>query len=172
MAKRKKAKVKIKCENPDYLPEFKGDQTYSNCMDLKAYLPKDAKGRDQWVDLYPGEIYAVPTGVYLELPEGYEAQVRARSGLALNHGIGLVNGIGTIDTGYRGEIKVILTNQRHMKQNWSGYAEQNREPYRIKDGDRIAQLAIREVPLVEVEIVEEISSTERGEKGFGSTGKD
>ena len=99
----------------------------------------------------------MPTGLYIEVPSGYEAQIRARSGLAVKKGIGLVNGIGTIDADYRGEIKVALI-------NWG------QEPFVIHDGDRIAQMVIAAYTKAELVEVEELSETERGAGGFGHTG--
>ena len=95
--------------------------------------------------------------MYFEVPEGYEAQVRARSGLAIKHGIGLLNGIGTIDADYRGEVRVPLI-------NWS------KEDFVINDGDRIGQVIITSYEKVDIELAEELSDTERGEGGFGHTG--
>ncbi|MBR3053206.1 MAG: dUTP diphosphatase [Firmicutes bacterium] len=120
-------------------------------FDIAAWLP------DGPVTLGPGERYLVPTGIFMELPEGYEAQVRARSGLAVKHGIGLVNGIGTIDADYRGEVRVALI-------NWG------KEPFLINDGDRIAQIVINRFEQAEFECAEELSETERGAGGFGHTG--
>ena len=99
----------------------------------------------------------VPTGIFIELPCGYEAQVRARSGLAIKHGIGLVNGIGTVDADYRGELKVPMI-------NWSD------EDFTINDGDRIAQVVIAKHERAEFEFCEELGETERGSGGFGHTG--
>lgn len=99
----------------------------------------------------------VPTGIYMELPEGFEAQVRARSGLAVKHGIGLVNGIGTIDSDYRGELRVPLI-------NWG------QEPFTIESGDRIAQVVIARYMRAELEPADSLSDTQRGEGGFGHTG--
>lgn len=118
-------------------------------MDLKAYL-------DAPVTLAPMERALIPTGLYLEIPQGYEAQVRARSGLAVKHGIGLVNGIGTIDSDYRGEVKVALI-------NWGS------EPFIIDNGDRIAQLVIAAYERVSWEKTETLEETERGAGGFGHT---
>ncbi len=120
------------------------------CFDLKAALDSD-------IILQPGEIVAVPTGLAVEIPLGFELQVRARSGLAIKHGFTLVNGIGTIDSDYRGEIKVIST---LLAKN----------PLVIKSGDRIAQALVAEVIPVRHEEATELSSTERGVAGFGSTG--
>lgn len=119
-------------------------------FDISAYL-------DEPFVLKAGERALVPTGLYFEVPEGYEAQVRARSGLAIKHGIGLVNGIGTVDADYRGEIRVPLI-------NWS------KEDFVINDGDRIGQVIITSYEKVDIELAEELSDTERGEGGFGHTG--
>ena len=119
-------------------------------MDLRARL-------DLSVTLEPGQRALIPTGIRIELPVGYEAQVRARSGLAVKHGIGLVNGIGTIDSDYRGEIKVCLI-------NWGD------EPFTVCDGDRIAQMVITNYIKADIEIVGKLSDTKRGEGGFGHTG--
>lgn len=119
-------------------------------MDLRAYL-------EEPMTLLPMERKLVPTGIYVEIPNGYEGQVRARSGLAIKKGIGLVNGIGTIDSDYRGELRVPLI-------NWGS------EPFEIQDGDRIAQLVIVKYERVQVEPVQELSDTDRGEGGFGHTG--
>ncbi|MBN2230726.1 MAG: dUTP diphosphatase [Candidatus Thorarchaeota archaeon] len=130
-----------------------------------AQIPKAAKRGDVAFDLYsmidhelkPGERFAVPTGIALEIPEGYEGQVRPRSGLALKEGISVLNTPGTIDSGYRGEIKTIIINLGETS-------------FKITKGMRISQLAIRPVPEVQFIEVEELSSTERGGGGFGSTG--
>ena len=108
--------------------------------------------------LLPGKRCLIPTGIFIELPEGYEAQVRARSGFAVKHGIGLVNGVGTIDSDYRGEIQVCLI-------NWG------EESFEIKQGDRIAQLIISQYERIEWEEVAALEDTERGAGGFGSSGK-
>lgn len=130
------------------IPEYKTEG--ASGMDLKAYL-------SQPVTLHPMERMLVPTGLYMELPPGYEAQARARSGLAIKHGIGLVNGIGTIDSDYRGELCIPLI-------NWGS------EDFVINDGDRIAQLVIARYEKVEVELTDSLEGTERGEGGFGHTG--
>ena len=100
----------------------------------------------------------ISTGIYLEIPEGYEVQVRSRSGLAFKFGLMVLNSPGTIDSGYRGEIKVILKNHDHHS-------------YDVQKGDRIAQLVMASVVRAEIEEVIELSETERNEGGFGSTGK-
>ncbi|MEK6974046.1 MAG: dUTP diphosphatase [Nanoarchaeota archaeon] len=130
-----------------------------------ATIPKYAKDGDAGLDLFcindfsllPGEIYSAGTGISIELPKGYEAQIRPRSGLAARYGISIVNSPGTIDSGYRGEIKVILIN--HGSQN-----------YNAKKGDRIAQMIIHKYEEVGVVELEELSETERGDGGLGSTG--
>ena len=140
-------KIRIKSES-GRLPSYESKEAAG--MDICAYLDED-------MTLQPGERTLVPTGLYIEVPSGYEAQIRARSGLAVRNGIGLVNGIGTIDADYRGEIKVALI-------NWG------QEPFVIHDGDRIAQMVIASYEKAELIEVEELSETERGEGGFGHTG--
>ncbi|MEG0157681.1 MAG: dUTP diphosphatase, partial [Anaerovoracaceae bacterium] len=105
-----------------------------------------------------GERALVPTGIFIELPPGYEAQIRARSGLAVKQGIGLVNGIGTVDSDYRGEVKVPLI-------NWG------KENFVISNGDRIAQMVIAAYTKVQWTLVERLEDTQRAEQGFGHTGK-
>ncbi len=109
--------------------------------------------------LKPGQRAMVPTGLALAIPEGYAGFVQPRSGLAAKHGIGVVNGPGLIDSGYRGEVKVILINF------------DDSEPFRIERGDKIAQLVIQKVAKASFKPVEELSDTVRGDGGFGSTGK-
>ncbi|MCI8348122.1 MAG: dUTP diphosphatase [Firmicutes bacterium] len=118
--------------------------------DIRAYLKEP-------VTLMPGERRLIPTGLYVQLPQGIEAQVRARSGLSIKHGIGLVNGVGTVDSDYRGEWNVPLIN----------FSD---EPYIINDGDRIAQVIFSEYTQVDFKLTEEIDETERGSGGFGHTG--
>lgn len=110
------------------------------------------------MELAVGKSTLVPTGMFLELPVGFEAQVRPRSGLALKHNLSLTNSPGTIDAGYRGEVGVIMFNP-------------GPEPFPIRRGDRIAQMVIAELPEVELIPAEELSETGRGAGGFGSTGK-
>jgi dUTP pyrophosphatase len=107
--------------------------------------------------LHPGEIRLVPTGLAVSLPTGYEAQIRPRSGLALKHGVGMVNSPGTIDSDYRGEIGLVLI-------NWG------KTPFLIKRGDRIAQMVVTRVSRAEVLEVERLEATARGEGGFGHSG--
>ncbi len=118
--------------------------------DLRAYLAEP-------VTLMPGERKLIPTGLFVELPPGVEAQVRARSGLSIKHGIGLVNGVGTVDSDYRGEWNVPVIN----------FGDQ---PYTIHDGDRIAQVVFSSYLKAEFKVSEEIDETERGSGGFGHTG--
>ena len=118
--------------------------------DLRAYL-------DEPITLMPGERRLVPTGLFVEIPPGFEAQIRARSGLAIKHGIGLVNGIGTVDSDYRGEWNIPMI-------NWG------QEPYTINNGDRIAQAVFARCERAEFQLATEIDETERGEGGFGHTG--
>ena len=119
-------------------------------MDLRAFL-------EEPMVLRPMERALVPTGLFIQLPEGVEAQVRARSGLAIKHGIGLVNGIGTVDSDYRGELLVPMI-------NWGS------EDFVINDGDRIAQMVICRYERAELEKVDELEDSARGEGGFGHTG--
>lgn len=120
-------------------------------MDLRAHV-------DHPLTLAPGERALVPTGLSIALPQGYEAQVRPRSGLALKHGITCLNAPGTIDADYRGDIGVILINL-------------GQEPFVIADGERIAQLVVARHEVVEWQAVEELDDTTRGAGGFGHTGK-
>jgi dUTP pyrophosphatase len=121
-------------------------------LDLRAAISEDLL-------LEPGERALVPTGLVLELPQGWEGQVRPRSGLAIRHGISLLNSPGTIDSDYRGEVKVVLANL-------------GGEPMTIRRGDRIAQLVVSPVSRVVVQEVSELSPTDRSDGGFGSTGMD
>lgn len=133
------------------------------CRDL---APRKAHADDAAYDLRsradmilsPGTTSLVPTGLFMEIPPGYEAQIRARSGLALKHDLSLPNAPGTIDAGYRGEVGVIVYNR-------------GREPFVVKRGDRIAQMVIAKLPEVELVEVEELGESLRGAGGFGSTGR-
>ncbi len=110
------------------------------------------------MELHPSAPQLVPTGIFMEIPNGYEGQVRPRSGLAIKHAITVLNSPGTIDAGYRGEVCVIIMNC-------------GKENFSIKRGDRIAQMVINKLPEVELVIVDELSDSLRGTGGFGSTGK-
>lgn len=130
-------------------------------LPLPAYATTGAAGMDvvsaEEVTIPPGARHAVATGLAVAIPEGYEIQVRPRSGLALKHGITVPNTPGTIDSDYRGELKVILINL-------------GTEPFAIQRGDRVAQLVLAPVVQAAWDEVEELGATERGEGGFGSTG--
>ena len=119
--------------------------------DLRAWLP------DGPVTLQPGERRLISTGLFVELPPGIEAQIRARSGLSIKHGITMINGVGTVDSDYRGEWNVPLVNL-------------GQEAYTIQDGDRIAQMVLARYEQAEFSLAEEINETERGAGGFGHTG--
>jgi len=141
-------KVKIINVSENALPAY--ETTGSAGMDLRASLSEP-------VQLKPLQRTLIPTGIYLELPQGYEAQIRPRSGLAIKKGLSLLNTPGTIDSDYRGEIKVILINLSN-------------ETAQVHNGERIAQMIIAKYEQVELEQVDELSETERGEGGFGHTG--
>lgn len=111
------------------------------------------------MELKPGEPHLVQTGIFMEFPAGFEAQVRPRSGLALKHALTVLNSPGTIDAGYRGEVGVIILNAGN-------------ETFSVSRGDRIAQMVISKLPEVEIVAAAELSDTARGEGGFGSTGKE
>ena len=124
--------------------------------DLRANLPLEARG--DGITLAPGARALVPTGLAMAIPEGWEVQIRARSGLALKHGIGLVNGTGTIDADYRGPVGVILVNL-------------GQEPVTIAHGERIAQMVVAPAPQARFSQVAALEATARGQGGFGSTGR-
>ena len=138
---------------------------HGEALPLPSYHSKHAAGLDivaavpeaQPVELMPGSRALVPTGFALELPHGFEAQLRPRSGLALKHGVTLLNSPGTIDADYRGEVMVLLANL-------------GSEAFTVRRGDRIAQLVVAPVAHVEVVSVEALGETDRGQGGFGSTG--
>lgn len=119
-------------------------------MDLFACLERD-------VTLEQGERRLIPTGISVAIPEGFEGQIRPRSGLALRYGIGLINAPGTIDSDYRGEIGILLINL-------------GKEPFTIRDGDRIAQMVISQVHRAVLEVVDDLPGSQRQEGGFGHTG--
>jgi dUTP pyrophosphatase len=128
---------------------------------LPAYQSAHSSGLDltaaEEAILDPGQRVSVGTGIAIALPDGYEAQVRPRSGLALRHGVTVANAPGTVDADYRGEIRVILVNL-------------GREPFAVRKGDRIAQMVVAPVVRVSWQAAGELPATERGEGGFGSTG--
>ena len=142
-------KVRIVNRSPYPCPAYA--TPLSAGMDLKANLLEP-------VTLGPLERTMVPTGLFIALPEGYEAQIRPRSGLAAKHGVTVTNAPGTVDADYRGEICVLLVNL-------------SKEPFTINPGERIAQMVIARHEKIEWEPVEELDATERGAGGFGSTGR-
>lgn len=142
-------KVQIINKSHHPLPSYATLQSAG--MDIRANLSEP-------VEIKPLERKLIPTGLYIALPDGYEAQMRPRSGLALKHGITLLNTPGTIDADYRGEIGVILANLSN-------------EPFVVNDGERICQMVIASYQQVEWQPVEVLSGTERGAGGFGHTGK-
>ena len=142
--------IKIKAVSKSgRLPEY--ETSGSSGMDIRALV-------DFPVKIRPGERFLVPTGLFLEIPQGFEVQIRARSGLAIRNGIALVNGIGTVDSDYRGEIMVPLINL-------------GEEVFTIHNGDRIAQMVVCPYVKAKLEITAELEETDRGAGGFGSTGK-
>ena len=141
-------KVKVINKSKHELPAYATEGSAG--MDLRANI-------DAPIVLHPMERKLIPTGLYIALPMGYEAQVRPRSGLALKHGIGLANMIGTIDCDYRNEIGVILINL-------------GQEDFVVNDGERIAQMVIAKYERAEWELVDELDETERGMGGYGHTG--
>jgi len=142
-------KIKIVNKGNQPLPEYATAQSAG--MDLRANI-------DSPILLKSLDRKLIPTGLHIALPEGYEAQVRPRSGLAIKHGITCLNTPGTIDADYRGEIGVELVNL-------------SREDYVVQPGERIAQMVINKIEQIEFELVNELDETERGEGGFGHTGK-
>jgi dUTP pyrophosphatase len=141
--------IKVINRSKNTLPAY--ETLHAAGMDLRADLEAP-------VALKPLERQLVPTGLYIELPEGYEAQIRPRSGLAYKHGIGIVNSPGTIDADYRGEIKVLLVNLSNVD-------------FEINTGDRIAQMVVAKHEQVKGEEVDTLSDTTRGAGGYGHTGK-
>ncbi|MBA7536504.1 Deoxyuridine 5'-triphosphate nucleotidohydrolase [subsurface metagenome] len=146
--KSKMPKIKVKI-NGEFIPQYHSEMA-AGC-DLYADIDED-------VIIKPGHFCAVPTGIKIEIPEGYEAQVRPRSGLALKYGIGLLNSPGTIDADYRGEIKVILFNF-------------GKNSFKIEREERIAQLVFTRITKAEFVPVKQLKRTKRGSGGFGHTGK-
>ncbi len=143
-----------------------GIKIKEGCADLPApsYATDGSSGMDLYADvsselvLAPGQIHLVSTGIYLSIPEGYEAEVRPRSGLALKHGISLVNTPGTIDSDYRGLVSIIMINL-------------GKNHFTIRRGDRIAQMVIKEVIRADLEVRAELDETVRSAGGFGHTGR-
>ena len=137
-----------------------------DCQDLPVprYATSGSSGMDLYADvneevsLLPGDIKLISAGIYISIPEGYEAEVRPRSGLALKHGISLVNTPGTIDSDYRGLVNLIMINH-------------GKEPFAIHRGDRVAQMVIKEVARADIEVTEGLDDTVRSHGGFGHTGR-
>jgi dUTP pyrophosphatase len=142
-------KIKVINRSRHNLPQYETPNSVG--LDVRADIEKP-------IMLCPLERVLVPTGLYVEIPTGYEIQVRPRSGLAVKHGVTVLNSPGTIDPDYRGEIKVILVNISH-------------DVFEIMPGDRIAQLVVSRYEQAEWDEVEQLSETNRGEGGFGSTGR-
>lgn len=147
-SKTEAVKIKIinKSDNP--LPEYA--TSGSSGMDLRAFLKED-------LIIKPLERVVIPTGLYVEIPDGYEIQIRARSGLALKHGLSLPNGIGTIDSDYRGELGAIIINL-------------SKEEYTVKSGDKIAQMVLSKYEKIQLEQVDVLDESKRGSGGYGHTG--
>ena len=141
-------KVRVAHDSID-LPHYETNSSAG--MDLRAYLP------DGSISLDPMQRTLIGTGLYFEIPQGFEVQIRPRSGLALKHGVTVLNSPGTIDADYRGEIKVILINH-------------GEEPFLIEHEMRIAQMVVSKYQQVQFKLVKELTSSERGSGGFGSTG--
>jgi len=142
--------IQVVSTSPHPLPAYQTE--HAAAMDAHAFLP------DGSLTLAPLQRAAVPTGLSVAVPPGYEMQVRSRSGLSFKHGVVCVNSPGTIDADYRGEVKVLLANLSN-------------EPYEIHDGDRIAQLVVAKCERVEWEAVDALNETARGDGGFGHTGR-
>ena len=141
--------IKVHYSGKHALPQF--ETTQSAGMDLRANI-------DAPVVLQPGDRALIPTGIKMALPDGYEAQIRPRSGLAYKHGITVLNSPGTIDADYRGDVGVLLINH-------------GREAFTVEDGMRVAQMVVAQYSQFEWESVEDLDETARGVGGFGSTGK-
>lgn len=141
-------KIKIMNKSQFQLPKYETEG--SSGIDLQANISSP-------IELKPFGRALIPTGLYMSIPKGYEGQIRGRSGLALKHGITLANGIGTIDSDYRGEIKVILINL-------------SEDSFVINDGDKIAQFILSKYEVIEFDEVDTLEETARGTGGFGHTG--
>lgn len=142
-------KVNVIYSGKHALPQFETAQSAG--MDLRANI-------DAPVVLQPGDRALIPTGIAMALPDGFEAQIRPRSGLAYKHGVTVLNSPGTIDADYRGDVGVLLINH-------------GKEPFTVEDGMRVAQMVVAKYSQFEWNEVDDLSSTDRGAGGFGSTGK-
>ncbi len=141
--------IKIINKSTHQLPAY--ESTHAAGMDLRAFITED-------ITIKPLQRFLISTGLFIELPVGYEAQIRPRSGLAYKHGLTVLNSPGTIDADYRGEIKVLLVNLSDTD-------------FVVSNGERIAQMVIAKHETANWEVVQELGSTERGEGGYGHTGK-
>ena len=142
--------IKIKSINDDIaIPSY--ETSSSAGLDLRAYLP------DGSIELNPKETKLLGTGLFFEIPEGFEVQIRPRSGLALKNGVSVLNSPGTIDADYRGEIKILLVNH-------------GSQPFIVENEMRIAQMVVAKYERIEFEVVKNLSDSKRGSGGFGSTG--
>lgn len=148
--------MRVQIVNKSFNPLPTYSTEYSAGMDLRANL-KNNEGNDETISISPGERVLIPTGLYIQLPYGYEAQIRPRSGLALKYGITVLNTPGTIDADYRGEIGVCLINHGN-------------DTFDIHHGDRIAQIVFAQVEQAALIEVSELVNTKRGDGGFGHTG--
>jgi dUTP pyrophosphatase len=151
-------------KNPPRIEFLRLDPERNADIPLPTYMTRHAAGMDifaaveKHLTIPAGEIALIPTGFAMAIPVGFEAQIRPRSGLAVNYGIGLINSPGTIDADYRGEVKIALINL-------------SRKGYTVVRGDRIAQMVIHRVARVQAILVERLSDTERNDGGFGHTGR-
>ena len=146
----KNLKIKIKSINNDIsIPSYETNSSAG--LDLRAYLPEGN------IELIPKETKLIGTGLYFEIPEGFEVQIRPRSGLALKNGVSVLNSPGTIDADYRGEIKILLINH-------------GSKPFIVENEMRIAQMVVARHERIEFEVVKSLSDSKRGSGGFGSTG--
>lgn len=152
-------KIPVKIINKSGFPLPKYETNGSAGFDIRAVLTTTEMltSPNGAITLEPDSWFNFSTGLYVEIPEGYELQIRGRSGLAFKHGISIVHGVGTADSDYRGEIKICLINHSN-------------EPFVVKNGDRIGQGIIAPIRQAEFEEVEELSDSDRGQGGFGSTG--
>ncbi len=141
--------VKVVNKSNHPLPAY--ETIHSAGLDLRAHISEN-------IEIKPSERVLIPTGLYIELPIGYEAQIRPRSGLAFKHGITVLNSPGTIDADYRGEIKILLINL-------------SQESFIVKDGERIAQMIVAKHEQISWQLSEVLSETDRGAGGYGHTGK-
>ena len=146
----KRLPIRCSCTSPELIPRYQSEG--SSGADLHADVPEEKP-----VTIAPGRWERIPTGLRLEIPPGYEAQVRPRSGLSSKHGVTILNTPGTVDSDYRGEVQVILVNLGN-------------EPFEVRRGTRIAQIVFAPVVQADFHLQQTLSRSERGEGGFGSTG--